>query len=98
MKKINPLLAICLALIAACEIKAVATTETNNPEVKVELLFNIEDCRIYRFYDGGSSRHVAICGPVSAERRDAIVMGQFQRTHTRSNGENVNHLYLRARV
>lgn len=39
---------------------------TNNPEYNVQLLFEVDGCKVYRFRDFGSSRYFTICeGTVS---------------------------------
>jgi hypothetical protein len=39
---------------------------TTNKEFEVELLFEVDDCKVYRFFDGGSARYFSTCqGTVS---------------------------------
>lgn len=46
---------VCCSVFAllGCTKEAVSTNSTNNSEVKVELLFQHEGVKVYRFYDGG---------------------------------------------
>ncbi len=41
-------------LLAGCLNKPVSTTATNNPELNLNLLFEHDGCKVYRFYDGRS--------------------------------------------
>lgn len=34
---------------------------TSNTGIKVELLYKIDDCSVYRFYDGGYPRYFSDC-------------------------------------
>lgn len=49
------LLFACLAALAlvSCDQPAVSTTSTNNTSVKVDLLFENDGVKVYRFVDGG---------------------------------------------
>ena len=47
--------------LSSCFKEAKETVSTNNNEFKVELLFEVDGCRIYRFYDGGYSRYFSNC-------------------------------------
>lgn len=59
MKKIAILSIIALA---ACTKPGVSTHETTNSQIKVELLFEVDDCKVYRFDDGGmSNRYFCNC-------------------------------------
>lgn len=53
---------LALALLAGCAKKALETRETNNPNFKVERLFETDGCRVYRFTDEGNSHYFATCG------------------------------------
>ncbi len=50
MKKII-ILAILFA--ASCRERAMETVRSNNSAVKVELLFEVDGCKVYRFWDSG---------------------------------------------
>lgn len=52
--------ALILALTVACREPAMETRASNNPNVPVELLFEHEGVRVYRFYDGGNARYYAV--------------------------------------
>lgn len=46
-------LAIALSLILfGCHAEPISNSQTNNPKIKVELLFEHEGCKVYRFEDG----------------------------------------------
>ncbi len=49
-------------LLYACEKKALRVVPTDNSDIELKLLFEIDGCRIYRFQDEGSSRYVTVCG------------------------------------
>lgn len=53
------LLAVLLAV--GCTKSPVSVDKTNNPEVPVELLFEHEGCRVFRFYDTGRPHYFASC-------------------------------------
>ncbi len=55
MKKWIALVAVLVmaaAIAASCESSPVSTASTNNPSVKVELLFEHDGVKVYRFMDG----------------------------------------------
>jgi|SRR6185437_12839664 len=47
--------------VIGCEVSAVATVKTNNPNMKVDFLFEHEGCRVYRFSDNGNDHYYAKC-------------------------------------
>lgn len=55
------LMLICALILTGCRSSAVETRSTNNPEIKIEKLFEHDGCTIYRFYDG-SPVYFARCG------------------------------------
>ena len=59
------LVLVCAFAIAAvsCTSNPTATKTSSNPDVAVELLFEHEGVRMYRFYDGGRSHYYAV--PIS---------------------------------
>jgi hypothetical protein len=57
-----------LLALAACNNDAVGVAQTNNNNVVVELLFENDGCRVYRFSDAGYNRYYADCGPVTSSR------------------------------
>ena len=62
------LLAALLGLvgIAACRVTG-APTVTSNAEAKVEVLFDVDGYRVYRFEDGGHDVYFVL--PATSERR-----------------------------
>ncbi len=50
-----------LLLLIGCENKPVATTQSSNTKVPVDLLFEHDGCKVYRFEDGGYPRYYAKC-------------------------------------
>lgn len=62
MKFLIAPLAIVLAACAGCSKASVgAPIPTNNPELELELLFEHDGCKVYRFYDSGHSRYWSDC-------------------------------------
>lgn len=47
-------------LLVSCFGDPVSTSPTNNPEFKVELLFEHDGCKVYRFSDNGT-RYFTTC-------------------------------------
>jgi hypothetical protein len=58
MKRIAIVVAV-MALVG-CANDPVASSASNNPQVKVDLLFEHEGVRVYRFWDAGHHRYYAI--------------------------------------
>lgn len=52
---------ILLALLMGCESKSLEKQKTNNQKYEVDFLFEHDGCKIYRFYDRGSSRYFVKC-------------------------------------
>lgn len=86
---VRPLALLLVAcLLAACSRDPVATTATDNAQIKVERLFDHDGCTVYRFYDAGTRYFVKCrdgstrtewsesypCGK-SMCRRDVAVLG-----------------------
>ena len=55
------LLAVLLAGCGSCGKGALTTVATNNTEFKVDHIFDVDGCRIYRFVDGGYYHYFANC-------------------------------------
>lgn len=64
-------LGLMAAILIGCDSNPISTEPTNNSEVKVELMFEHEGCRVYRFYDGGYPIYYTKCdGSYSAAMWD----------------------------
>jgi len=59
MKKVT--LIIAVLFMVGCNKSAKQTVETDNSSFKVELLFEVDGCKVYRFVDGGRSRYFTTC-------------------------------------
>lgn len=70
------LLVTAVIALAACEAPSVSKSPTNNAAVPVELLFEHEGCRVYRFQDAGRNHYFTNC------------TGSAVSTRTRSCGKN----------
>jgi hypothetical protein len=62
MKNIIPVIVALLALltvilISSCARSAKGIARTDNPDIDVELLFEKDGIKVYRFYDYGSARY-----------------------------------------
>ena len=64
----------------ACNADPVATTKSSNPEISVELLFEHDGCRVYRFTDVYKRYYVRCPGG-----------GEVASTHTEYCGKNCQH-------
>lgn len=60
MKQILIFLALVLVSLS-CDKEAKEKVETDNKEFNVELLFEIDGCKVYRFVDGGHNRYFTNC-------------------------------------
>ena len=59
MRKILALL--ILLPLAACDSDPVSSAATDNQQVKVDLLFTHDGCKVYRFHDGGYNHYFSDC-------------------------------------
>lgn len=48
-------------LFSGCVKDGLSEQHTNNKEFDVELLFEHDTCKVFRFYDGGRSRYFTNC-------------------------------------
>ena len=68
MRKISMVIITLLSVffLSSCEKEAKEKVATNNALFNVELLFEVDGCKGYRFQDGGRSRYFSTCqGSVS---------------------------------
>ncbi|UFH52575.1 DUF4884 domain-containing protein [Spirosoma sp. KNUC1025] len=66
MKTINLLLFVLLLL--GCKEKPIKNQNTNNPNFQLSYLFEVDGCKVYRFFDGSESVYLTTCkGKVSYE-------------------------------
>jgi hypothetical protein len=55
-----------LLVLGGCGVDPVETKPSNNPSVSVDVLFQVDGCKVYRFWDHGEARYFANCrGSVS---------------------------------
>lgn len=47
--------------IFSCRVPAQSRLQATNPQVRVELLFEVDGCKVYRFYDSGQPRYFTKC-------------------------------------
>jgi hypothetical protein len=67
MRSLSLSLLLAVAPLTGCLATAVGVAKTENPNVKIELLFTHEGCRIFRFHDGALPIYYADCrGPAAS--------------------------------
>ncbi len=54
-------------LMTGCYNSPLSTSASGNPEIPVSFLFEFDDCRVYRFEDGGTHRYFVKCSDGSAQ-------------------------------
>ena len=52
---------IALVGLAGCANEPIEQSQTNNPAIRISLLFEHDGCRVYRFADAGHSRYFVKC-------------------------------------
>lgn len=74
---------ILIALIfASCKREAQQQVQSTNSNFQVELLFEADGCKIYRFFDGGYYRYFTTCkGSVSWTTTETAAKGQTYSIH-----------------
>jgi hypothetical protein len=55
-----------LLLLSACYSDGLETRTTDNEKFKIEMLFTVEGCRVYRFFDAGRSHYFSRCSNTSS--------------------------------
>lgn len=58
--KIVGMIGLAIGFLIGCEGKPIQSSKTDNPNFQVELLFTHDDCKIYRFYDGGNAHYFVV--------------------------------------
>ena len=63
MKKQFLILVFCFLGLSSCYRIITPQTDlvSSNPTAKVQLLFEVDGCKVYRFYDGGAARYFTNC-------------------------------------
>jgi hypothetical protein len=54
-------LLVMVVWLQGCSHDPVSSESTNNPQVPVELMFEHDSCKVYRFYDGGRRHFFVRC-------------------------------------
>jgi hypothetical protein len=65
--RISFLLIMLALVICSCEIPALEMRRSNNPHVNVELLFEHEGVKVYRFIDGGKPHYFTSNGSMTGQ-------------------------------
>jgi hypothetical protein len=56
------LILIAALFLSACSVEPTGAANTNNPQLRVVQLAQVDGCTIYRFYDVGRSHYFVRCG------------------------------------
>ncbi len=59
------LLLFTLLAFTSCKSDGIATERTQNPDIKLVLLFEVDGCKVYRFYDGQAVYFTTCSGKVA---------------------------------
>lgn len=61
---------LCVLLLIGCSKEAEQQIKSSNSNFKVELLFETDGCKVYRFYDAGYPRYFSNCqGSISWQEK-----------------------------
>lgn len=77
-----------LGIVSSCKNEAIQKVETNNNSFHVELLFEVDGTKVYRFEDGGYSRYFTTKGDTFWNEKHGKTNVDMQITDTLSNEEN----------
>lgn len=75
------ILIIAMFLLVACNKEAQQEVQSSNSEIKLELLFEHEGCKVYRFNDGGRNIYWSDC------------RGNMQSSYYQSSGKTGHTVY-----
>jgi len=70
MKKVLISLTLGLILFTSCKREPTEVVKTNNTNFNVELLFEVDGCKVYRFWDGGYKYFTTCNGSVNWKTGD----------------------------
>jgi hypothetical protein len=70
MKKVLIGLTLGLILFTSCKREPTEVVKTNNTNFNVELLFEVDGCKVYRFWDGGYKYFTTCNGSVNWKTGD----------------------------
>ncbi len=76
------LIIVAVFIFAGCGKDPIKTANTNNKEIKVEIMFEYDGCRMYRFDSGGRNIYYARCGS------DVTTSWTETETQVHSNGKS----------
>lgn len=71
-------------LSTGCTGKPLEILNTNNPDFKVQRLFEVDGCKIYRFVNGGDAHYFTNC---SGSTRRTVTCGKVQHSEDDVMGE-----------
>jgi hypothetical protein len=61
---------VILLILAGCQREAQQEVQSTNNNFKVQLLFEVDRCKVYRFYDGGVRYFTTCKGNVSWDEKN----------------------------
>lgn len=50
-----------LATLTGCQSRPLKYVNTENPEIELAKIFEVDGCNVYRFIDGNNSRYLTTC-------------------------------------
>ena len=84
MKMKKSILAIAALLLTSCTHPAIDTTSTNNSNFKLEYLFSVDGCKVYRFEDY-HYHYIAICPTAEGHTSETVDYGTSKHSDIHSD-------------
>lgn len=85
-----------LVLLCSCESRVISESKTNNKNYNVELLFEFDGIKLYRFHDQGRYHYFTSNGQAISHQTRTQVIGK--QIHHRSYDENISEKLEEARM
>lgn len=73
-----------LATLTGCQSRPLAYVNTENPEVELAKIFEVDGCNVYRFSDSGTSKYLTTC-PGSVAFKTGKLDTSIQTVTTKTN-------------
>lgn len=78
------IIAFLFLILFSCANDPQATFDLNNSEIRLDLLFEHDGCKVYRFYDNGQAVYWSDC------------RGHLQTSHYQQTGKTGHTVYVKA--